>query len=120
MKKEILFSFGLSSAIYALALFAHVQDTEFYDYTHDYQHAKQEYDSRPHTEADQFPDFATWAAEQFDKEEKAKGLIDKAIGYVGRYADPLTGGLDASNHICNSSAPDDHDRPSAEHESERH
>lgn len=117
MNKEILFSFGLSATICAFGLFAHVNDTEFYDYTHDYEHAKHEYDSMPHTEADQFPDFATWAAAQFDKEEKAKSFIDKAISYVGQYADPLTGGFDASKHVCNSSQ-DDHDRPSAEHESE--
>ena len=120
IRKDILIAFGISCSVACFGLMAHVNDIEpFYDYTHDYSHEKHEYDSQPHHDGEHFPDFATWMNDRLEKEEQAKSFIDKAIGYIQQYADPLTAGSDAASHLCYSQQ-DDHDRPSAEHESESH
>lgn len=120
MNKEILYSFGLSSIVCAFALFAHVHDAgHTHDYGAQYSHEKGEFDSKPHHDGEFFPDYNAWLGSQLEKEDQAKTIINQSVTTIGQYLDPFTAGISASNHICNSTAPDDHDRPSAEHESER-
>lgn len=119
MKKEIIFSFGLSSLVCAFAVFAHVNDTELsYDYGHQYNHEKAEFESTPHHDGQCFPTYNDWLGSQLEKEDQAKTLIDKGIAIVSQWIDPFSAGINAATHIVPSNDPQDHEHQSAEHESE--
>lgn len=99
MNKEIIYSFGLSTFVCAFSLLAHVQDTEVYDYTHQYSHEKKDYDSQPHHDGEQFPDFNQWMSVQMDKEDQAKAAINQVSGIAGQWVDPLTAGINAASLV---------------------
>lgn len=119
MNKDILIAFAISTSIASFGLWAHVNDTEpSYDYGHQYDHEKKEFDSTPHHDGEYFPDYNDWLGTQLDKEDQAKTLIDKGIAIANQWADPLTAGGNAASHIVPDNNVQDHDHQGAEHESE--
>jgi hypothetical protein len=120
MKKDILMAFGIACTVACVGLVAHVNDTELsYDYGHQYNHEKAEFETIPHHDGENFPNYNDWLGSQLEKEDQAKTLIDKGIAIINQWTDPFSAGVDASTYIVPSNiSQEDHDRPSAEHESE--
>lgn len=100
MNKDIFTAFAIAASVAAFGLFAHVNDTELsYDYGHQYNHEKAEFDSQSHHDGEFFPNYNDWLGNQLEKEDQAKSLIDKGITLVNQWADPFTAGVNASGNV---------------------